>query len=267
MEFEQVSEITLGRAERALKGFHKHSDGMFMAKRLSKLNGFPKVPGAALDRSPIGLDNGLIDLSANNVCWAMQQVLEPLVTPAIPLNQVQELTARYYGFESWNHFAGTVKNRANDLSFPFELTFLTGCYDDPYPSNPIKYYKGIRAGVAAFGELLASQQVKTFTIDTHFYTYNLPAIDLYYSLDSENKGKLNKDNKGFRINRCSIRFCEEYFSDLAAHLLSQNDPEMILQEYLLTELPKIYDASLTKHGYWNSDIESLNLEKQINKAF
>lgn len=229
VKFEHVPEMTLARAARAMKGIHKYSSNEYLAKRFSKLNGYPKFPAEVSDQQTEGFDTGMIDLNASNLCWAMQQVLKDVVKPNIPLNQLQEITARFYGFESWNHFSGACKNREDDLAPPFMLIYEKT--SEPDPNLPITFYKGIKAGISAFGEHLLKHERKSFQYRRGLYGFNLSNIRFSTTEEFKKSGNAYFEDEGISLNQCAQIYCDDTYANIAESLLSLKDKEKTFKDY------------------------------------
>ncbi|WP_166256123.1 hypothetical protein [Marinobacter salicampi] len=242
--FTAVKDDELCRVRTALRGLESGASGEVFTKHLRKIRGFPKVDAIRCDQDDNvasnlddfefwNLGRSMFEPSCSNLSTAFMRTLSQMVAKPLPRHLVQEVTAHYFGFESWNHFTGAGKHRGEDLLTPFCLYCVED--DNPMIEAPLSFHRGLAAGLHAYGAELHSQHRKT----SHLASTSF--VRITNRTRSSRKeiiagGSRYKESSGIELAELRHVSGDEGYQDLAAMMLSSGDIDKFTQEYFYTEI-------------------------------
>jgi hypothetical protein len=241
--FTAIKKEDESRAASALRGLQDSASGDVFTKHFRKIRGFPKVDAIlcnadvydapdSSDPDRILSGQSMLETNCSNLATAFSRLLTPMVSKPIPRHLIQEVTAHYCGFASWNHFTGAAKRRGNDLLAPFCLYSVSG--HKPDMNVPFHFYRGLAAGLHAYGMMLISQSHKTSFLSPDGY---VRITNRTRSKDILSSATLFEESEGIELAEIQHVFADDEYRDLAAMMLSANDIDHFAQEYLHTGLP------------------------------
>ncbi len=168
VRFEHITQDQVRRAQSALRGLQNDAPGAWILKRLQKIRGFPHDANV-LSHTEWMVDGEedfdferpvpMVEPTPSNLATVFLKTLNPMLSKPIPRHLALALCAHYFGFESWNHFTGRVKQRGEALYLPFAIFEVSD--HEPDWEKPCQFFMGLPSALCGFSESLLSQSQRT----------------------------------------------------------------------------------------------------------
>ncbi len=231
MQFSTLSDSNQQRAHSALKGIGFWESGEKLFKGLSKLQGYSQ-PSPIEDDNPKWAERDPLHNTPNNLCTILLNLLKRCVQEPVKRHQAQELLAKYFGFESWQHFKHYADQNMERVESPYMVYKETrnNC------NYQIRHYtKGIPTALYLYGQLLSQEERKTYTVDADIYwsitNYTENSSKVYWET-----GERYMEESGLSMSGISAVYPSDEFVYVAATLLDSGELEEGLREYFLCGL-------------------------------